>query len=92
MLLCVHVCVSVCFYYILNFLVTLGLSHMTPPQEERMRKSMKVFCDVEDSTKAPKSTQVVDGDSDVKSPVFIPPSLKNFIDETWYVVMLLALY
>ena len=83
--------VPVHFDSILNFLVTLGLSYMTPSQEERMRKSMKIYCDVEDSTKVPKSNQVVDGDSNVKSPVFIPPSLKDFVDETWYVANVIFL-
>ena len=57
---------------------------MTPNQEERMRKNMKMYYGANDNSKTPKSNQVEDNDSKMKSPMFIPPSLKAYVDETWY--------
>ena len=55
-------------------------------KEEQMRKNMKMYYGGNDNPKTPKSNQVDNNDSKVKSPVFISPSLKTYIDETWYVI------
>ena len=59
---------------------------MKPNQEEQMRKNMKMYSRGNDNPKTPKSNQVENSDSKMKSPMFIPPSLKTYVDETWYVV------
>ena len=56
---------------------------MTPSQEARMRKKMETYCGKNDNEKTPKSNQENEDVVKVKSPMFVPPSMKCYVDDIW---------
>lgn len=56
---------------------------MAPAQETRQRKRMETSYGKNDIEKTPKSKQLGEDGFKMKSPLFIPPSMKDFVDDIW---------
>ena len=55
---------------------------MSPSDESKMRENMEKYHTTNEVQKTPKTKQLTE-DVILKSPVYIPESMKDFIEDIW---------